>query len=52
MGALSTFLSHRERISRVLQMMAGEHREVSFMTAGSIVAVVGLKHVSSAVLFH
>lgn len=38
--------SHRERISRLLLMMAGERREVSIMTAGSIAAVVGLKHVS------
>ena len=46
-GAIGvSILPHRERISRVLLMMAGEHREVSVMTAGSIAAVVGLKHVS------
>ena len=36
----------RERVSRVLLMLAGGQREVRSMPEGSIAVVVGLKNVS------
>ena len=49
---ISSIYLSRERITRVIHMLADEQKEVQLMTQGNIAVAVGLKHVCYTLSMH
>ena len=49
---ISSIYLSRERITRVIHMLADEQKEVQLMTQGNIAVAVGLKHVCYTLSIH